>query len=620
MSAKNPFMRLMSALWAGVDGLRKILHLVLLLFIFLLYFGMTSDVPVVMPTGAALYVQPNSLVEQLDGDPYDRAIAELLGDGRPQTRVQDIVDALAYAKNDDRIEMVYLDLNSLYGSGLSKLQTVGAAIDDFRTSGKTVVAVADYMGQQGYLLAAHADEIYLHPDGAVMFRGYGRFRKFYKEAIDLLRIDWNVFRVGTHKSFVEPYTRSDMSAEDREATERLIDQMWTMYRSDVVTARGLEEGAIDDFTVNLIDYVSETNGDIAIAARDFGLVDELLTRNEVQQRMIDYVGEAEEQSDLFNSTDMYEYLEQMRMLSGGSAQDENVAIVIASGSIMFGDQSPGNIGAESTARLLRRARNKDSVHAVVLRVDSPGGSAFAAEVIADEVQALRDAGKPVVASMSSVAASGGYSISMNADKVIANPATITGSIGVFGMFPTYQRSIETIGIATDGVGSTPWSGQFRPDREMSQQTKQLFQLFVEDTYDDFISGVAESRGLEKIDVDKIGQGQVWTGVEALENGLIDELGTIEDAINAAGALAGLEEGEFGTVIIETELSSSEQIIVDLLSVAAHAGIDLSNWVGKPDFIDRIAQSIDETTSDLLLFNDPKGIYTHCLCDLRWTSN
>ena len=550
MSAKNPLLRLLSWLWTGVDTIRKILHLFLLLFIFALFFGFSADVPSVIPSGSALHVQPyGALVEQFEGDPYDRAIAELLGDGLPQTRVSDIVDALAYARDDDRISLVYLDLNSLSGGGLSKLQTVAAAIDDFQTSGKPVVARADYMGQQAYYLAAHADEIYLHPNGAIMFRGYGRFRTYYKDAIDLLRIDWNVFRVGTHKSFVEPYTRTDMSDEDREASERLVGQLWSMYRADVVAARGLEEGTVDDFTTNLLAHVSRANGDVAIAAHDIGLIDELMTRTEMQDHMMDLVGGSKKRSESFNSTDMHEYLAQMDMLHGGSVEEQNVAIVIASGNIMFGEQAPGSIGADSTASLLRRARNSDLVDAVVLRVDSPGGSAFAAEIIADEVKALRAAGKPVVASMSSVAASGGYSISMHADKIIASSSTITGSIGVFGMFPTYQRSLEAVGVTTDGVGTTPWSGEFQPSREMSSQTKQLLQLFVEDTYDDFISDVAASRGMDKPAVDRVGQGQVWTGNEAVKNGLVDDLGTLEDAINAAGMLAGLEEGDFGTLII-----------------------------------------------------------------------
>jgi len=617
MGARNPFLRLLSAIWVGVDAIRKVLHLVLMLFIFLLFFGWAADEPVVLPSGAALYVEPYGfLVEQLEGDPYDRAISQLLDDGTPQTTVQDLVDAFAYAANDDRIALVFLDLNSLLGGGLSKLQTVAAAMDSFRESGKSIIASADFMSQNAYFLAAHADKVYLHPDGAVMFRGYGRYSNYFKDAIDLLRIDWNVFRVGTHKSFVEPYTRNNMSEEDRSASERLMTGLWQMYRSDVETARGLDAGAIDHFSTNLLDYVSRANGDIAIAAREFGLVDELLTRTEVEQRLIDEVGEDKDHAGRFKATDMHTYLQHMRFLDGGAAEAQNVGIVIASGDIMFGEQSPGNIGADSTARLLRRARNDESVKAVVLRIDSPGGSSFAAEVIADEIKALRDAGKPVVASMSSVAASGGYAIAMNADRIIASSSTITGSIGVFGMFPTYQRTLATVGISNDGVGTTPWAGQFRPDREMSEQTKQLFQLMIEDTYDDFISDVAAGRGLDKSAVDAVGQGQVWTGLEALENGLVDALGGLNEAIDAAAELAGMEQGDFGMLLIEPELSPSEQMIVDFLGAAASAGLDISRWVRTPNLVSSIARRIDETTDALLRFNDPRGIYEHCLCDLR----
>lgn len=617
MSARNPLIKLLSWLWTGVDGIRKILHLILLLFIFLLFFGLNAEVPSIQPSGSALYIQPyGALVEELSGDPYDRAIADFLDDGLPQTRVSDIVDALAYARDDERIKMVFLDLTMVGRAGLSKLQAIGAAIEDFQTSGKKVIASADFMGQQAYYIAAHADEVYLHPHGAIMFRGYGRYRQFYKDAIDLLRIDWNVFRVGTHKSFVEPFTRMNMSDEDREASERLIDQMWAMYREGVVAARELEYGALQEFTDNLVQHVAASNGDLAVAALDFGLVDELLTRNELRDYMIDQVGKSDYRDDSFNATNMYEYLAQMDLLSGDKAAAENVAIIVASGDIMFGDQSPGTIGADSTAALLRRARNNDSVRAVVLRIDSPGGSAFAAEIIADEVRALQAAGKPVVASMSSVAASGGYSIAMHADKILANPSTITGSIGVFGMFPTYQRSLDAIGIGTDGVGTTPLSGQLQPDREMSEQTRQLLQLLVEDTYDDFIGDVAASRGLAKDAVDEIAQGQVWTGKEALENGLIDGLGDLDFAIVVAGELAGLGADEYGTLLIESELSSSEQLIVDLLGVSARSGLDLSAWVRTPDIVSHLAKTLDERFDLLFRFNDPKGMYAHCLCDMN----
>jgi protease-4 len=615
LTKRNIVVRFFSALWAGADGVRKLLHLVLLLVIFLLFVGTFSDTPPMMPSKAALTIQPyGTLVEQLQGNPYDRAVAELIDDGRPQTLVQDIVDALAFAKDDDRIEVVYLELGSVLGTGLSKLQRVAAAIQDFKASGKPVIASADFLGQPGYYLASQADEIYLHPDGAILLQGYGQFRTYFKDAIDKLRLDWNVFRVGTHKSFVEPFTRMDMSDEDREATTRLVDQLWGIYQDGVAMARGLDADAIDDFATNFVDYVDAANGDIAIAARDRGLVDELLTRNAVRDLMIGRVGADADRPDTFNSIGMREYLLQARLLSGGTVEKENVAVVVAAGDILFGDSAPGGIGADSTADLLRTAGNDDSVRAVVLRIDSPGGSAFAAEVIADEIRALRDAGKPVVASMSSVAASGGYALAASTDRIFASPATITGSIGVFGMFPTYQRSMTALGMATDGVGTTPWSGQLRPDREMSPEAKQLFQLLIEDTYDDFVSDVAAQRGLEKEAVDRVGQGQVWSGIDALNFGLVDELGSLEDAVAYAAELAGLAEGGFGTKLIEKELSATEQLVIDLLTLFSRSGVDLSAWVRPPSAIESLVHKIGEAADTLMRFDDPQGIYSHCLCD------
>jgi protease-4 len=608
--------RVFAAIWSGVDGVRKILHLVLLLFIFMLFIGAMQDTPLVLPERAALVVEPYGyLVEQIEGHPFDRALAELAGDGRPQTLVQDIVDALDYARDDDRIEVVYLELSSMLGGGLAKLQRVAAAIEDFKTSGKPVIAGADFLSQQGYYLAAHADEVYLHPDGLLLMQGYGRWRTFFKDAIDLLRIDWNVFRVGTHKSFVEPYTRMDMSPEDREASGRLVQQLWDIYQLDVETARGLDAGAISAFTDGMLEKVAAQNGDIAMAAMEEGFVDDLLTRVETRAMLIDYVGEDPDNPDTYRAAGMYEYLAQMRVLEGGKVGSENVAVIVAAGEILFGSQPPGTIGGDSTAKLLREARNDDSVKAVVLRIDSPGGSSFASDIIMNEVIALRAAGKPVVASMGSVAASGGYVIAMQADKVMASPATVTGSIGIFGMFPTYQRTLDAVGIAVDGLGTTPWSGQLRPDREMSEQAKALFQLVIDDGYRDFITKVAESRDLDVEFVDEIGQGQVWIGSDALVHGLVDELGGLEDAIRAAAELASLDE-EFGVKTIEQRLSPAEQMIVDLLGAVRLLGIDLSGLSPPANIVDEVAATVAEKAGPLLRFNDPKGVYAHCFCDIR----
>jgi len=615
MSKPNIVVRTLSWLWRGVDGFRKLLHLAFMLLVLVLFMSvLMQSTPPIIAERSALEIRPMGyLVEQHEGDPFDRAKMELFGDQPPQTVVQDIVDALEYAKSDDRIEIVYFELSSLYGGGLSKLQRIADAISDFRDSGKLVIASGDFYSQGGYYIAAHADEVYMHPEGILILQGYGSFRNYMKDAIDFLKIDWNVFRVGSYKSFVEPYTRMDMSDESREAMTDLTDQLWEMYRADVVNARGLEDGAISAFTDNLIANVNAAGGDIAGAALDHGLVDDLVTRQQLRERLKQLVGEDAHRKGEYNATDMSDYLAERQMFDSIAVQADNVAVIVASGEITFGSHAPGTIGSDSTSGLLRRALNDKSVKAVVLRVDSPGGSAFASEIIANEIAALQAAGKPVVASMSSAAASGGYWIAVGADRIFASPATITGSIGIFGMLPTFQRSLETLGVGVDGVGSTIWAGEFRPDREMSEHAKQLFQLIIDDGYDDFISRVAEYRKMDKDEVDQIAQGRVWTGVDALHNGLIDELGSLNEAVQAAAELAGLSEGDYGTKWIEIELTPTEQLIVNLLGSARSVGLDPAVFGRSPGVLEQLAVRVERILAPMLRFDDPKGVYAHCLC-------
>lgn len=614
MSKRSVVIRVLSALWAGADGVRKVLHLLILLSIFSVILGALSSTAPRLPSEAALLIQPvGELVEQLEGDPYDRAIAGLLGDEDPQTLVQDIVDGLEYARDDSRIKAVVLDLRSLRGGGLSKLQRIGEALDNFRTSGKPVIANADFYSQPSYYLASHADEVYMHPDGALLLPGFAVYQSYFKEAIDKLRIDWNIFRVGTHKSFVEPYMRNDMSEEDRSSTTRLLEQLWDNYRNEVAAARGLDVIEIDEFAENFLNNVQSEGGDAAAVALRFGLVDGLMTRAAVDAKIIEYVGADRRNPDSYRAIGLDEFLLQTRLLMGDRSSKENVGVVVASGEILTGDQPPGLVGGDSTATLLRRAKNDESVKAVVLRVDSPGGSAFASELILNEIEALRAAGKPVVASMGSVAASGGYWISMSADKIYANSVTITGSIGIFGMFPTFQRSLAALGITTDGVGTTPWAGQFRPDRAMSDDAKALFQTVIEKGYDDFISKVSTHRNLQKEVVNRIGQGQVWTGTDALAFGLIDEIGDFEDAIAAAAELADLDAKTYGRKLIEKELSPGEQLIVDLFGTAKSMGVDPDMFIRKSSVSMQRLANIVNALSPLMRFNDPKGIYSHCFC-------
>ena len=614
MSNRGSFTRIFSKLWSGIDGVRKVLHLIILLFIFSVVISALASKTPTMPAKASLVIRPvGSLVEQLAGDPYERALQELLGEEKPQTLVQDVIDGLDFAKADSRIKAVVLDLSAMPGGGLSKLQRIGNAIDDFKSSGKPIIATADYYGQGAYYLASHADEVYLHPDGLFLLRGFGIYINYYKGMLDKLRVDWNVFKVGTHKSAPEPYTRDSMSDENRVSMSNLLDQLWGLYKADVVAARELEENTIDDLMSNLVEYTETLNGDLAQMALDFGFVDGLLTRDELRDRIIEVSKTEADEHGNFPATELDDYLVQMRLIKGDSAADENVAVVVAAGEILNGSQPPGTIGGDSTARLLRKAQNDDSVKAVVLRVDSPGGSAFASEVIRNEVQALKAAGKPVVVSMSSVAASGGYWISMAADRIFASKYTITGSIGIFGMFPTFQRSLDAVGITTDGVGSTFWAGELRADREMTDETRTMFQLIVNKGYDDFISKVAMHRGIDKPDVDTIAQGQIWTGNEAFEHGLIDEIGDMDAAIASAAELAELEQGQYGMKYFEKELSPGEQLALDLMGGAKWLGFNPESLATQRSSVERIASLLQDAVSPLLRLNDPKGVYAHCFC-------
>ena len=614
MNHRSSFAKIFSVLWSGIDGVRKVLHLIILLFVFSIVINALSSQSPLLPSQAALVIRPvGNLVDQLAGDPYDRAIQELVGDENPQTLVQDIIDGLEYAKDDTRIKAVVLDLSAMPGGGLSKLQRIANAIDDFKSSGKLVIAAADYYGQGAYYLAAHADEVYMHPDGLFLLRGFGIYINYYKGILDKLKVDWNVFKVGTHKSAPEPFTRDSMSDENRESMANLLNQLWDLYKEDVMAARELEDTTIDDLMNNLVEYTETMNGDLAQLALDFGFVDGLLTRSELRDRIIEASGTAADKHGSYPAADLDDYLDQMRVIKRDTVAEANIAVVVAAGDILNGSQPPGTIGGDSTAGLLRRAKMDDSVKAVVLRVDSGGGSAFASEVIRNEIEALKEAGKPVVVSMSSVAASGGYWISMAADRIFASEYTITGSIGIFGMFPTYQRSLDAIGITTDGVGTTFWAGEMRPDREMTDESRTMFQLLINKGYDDFVSKVAMHRGIEVEQVDSIAQGQVWTGNEAFERGLIDEIGDMDAAVASAAELAELEAGGYGMKYFDKELSPGEQLALELMGGVKWLGLSPAILGSKQSSVERIANLLEDTISPLLRLNDPKGVYAHCFC-------
>ena len=602
-------------IWRAADSVRKVLHLVfLLVFVGVLAAAIARDQPQV-PGQAALMVAPEgALVEQLSGGLLERGLAEAQGVDMGETLLKDLVDAIRAAADDDRIRALVLDPTGLTGGGLSKLQELADEIIRFKESEKPVIAIGDFFMRDQYYLAAHADEIYMNPMGTVWISGYSRFLPYYKSAIDNLYIDFHVWTVGEYKSFVEPVSRDDMSPEDREASEVFIGALWDAYQADVTAARELSGDALQRFADNAVELLAAAEGDSARMALDFGLVDELLTRDQIRQRLDELVGEPDD--DEYETIDTSDYLAAVGTTEENPESEDRIAVIVASGSILNGSQSPGTIGGDSTAATIRRAIEDDDVKALVLRVDSGGGSAFASEIIQRELQVFRESDRPVVASMSSVAASGGYWISMGADEIWASPTTITGSIGVGATFPTFSRSLGQIGVNVDGVGTTRLAGEGDPTRELGAEYSAMIQHSIERIYADFIGSIAEYRDKSVEDVDEVARGRVWIASDAREFGLVDELGNLEDAIASAASLADLAEDEYDVQYYTRELSLAEQIALEMIQVAAPLTRALNVGPRLPESIRTLLEIAAEPFRFVDRLNDPNDMYVYCFCDVR----
>ncbi len=599
--------------WRMLEGVRKVLHLILLLVIFgFLLAALHTSVPKV-PKIAALVIAPEGeLVEQLSGDPVRRAFGQASGGPAPETLLRDVIDAIEAAKSDERIKLIVLDLGNLETSGLSKLQEVGAALRDFKGAGKRVVVAADSLDQTQYYLAAQAGEVYLDPLGLVYVDGFSYYRMFLKDAIDKLGVDVNVFRAGTFKSYTDQFSRSDMAPSEREESSVWLQALWNSYSQDVTRARSLAPTALNDYVAEAPTALAAVNGDAAKLAMQRGLVTALKSRRQLAEDLKSIVGE-DADTHSFNSVGMSQYLSAVRSkLSLKSKNDAKVGIVVAAGEILDGHQPPGKIGGESTADLLRQARYDKAVKAVVLRVDSPGGSMFASELILREVQALRKAGKPVVVSMSTYAASGGYYISAAANQIFASPTTLTGSIGVFSVIPTFQRTLEKIGVKVDGLGTTPLAGAMRLDRPLDDASRRILQSSVDHAYDEFLHRVGEGRKKSVEDVDKIAQGRVWAGVDAKRIGLVDYLGGLKDATDAAAKLAELGSN-YDVDYIEPELSLREELLMQLRSEMVRVG-RMAGLFAPEDDIERALDPIVERAREIAELNDPRGLYAYCWCE------
>src|SRR5271166_1781866 len=601
MGVGSPLMGFFGLVWRILEGIRKVLHLILLLVIFgFILAALHTSIPIV-PRSAALVIAPEGeLVEQLSSDPLRRAVGQVSGTA-PETLLKDVIDAIEAAKSDSRIKLMVLDLGNLNASGLSKLQEVGAALREFRGAGKRVVVAADSLDQTQYYLAAQAGEVYLDPLGLVFVDGFSYYRMFLKDAIDKLGVDVNVFRAGTFKSFTDQFSRSDMAPSEREESSVWLEALWSAYSQDVTRARSLPANALNEYVADAPAALAAVNGDAAKLALQRGLVTGLKSRRQLADELKSLVGE-DQDSHSFNSIGMNQYLASVRSKRVlRSKSDAKVGIVVAAGEILDGRQPPGKIGGESTADLLRQARFDKAVKAVVLRVDSPGGSMFAAEQILREIQTLRKAGKPVIVSMSTYAASGGYYISAAANQIFASPTTLTGSIGVFSVVPTFQRTLDKLGVKVDGIGTTPLAGDMRQDRPLTAASRQILQSSVDHAYAEFLQRVGEGRKKSVEDVDKIAQGRVWAGIDAQRIGLVDHLGGLKDATDAAAKLAELG-ADYDVDYIESELTLREQLLMQLRSQALQLGL-MAGIIAPRSDLDRVLDPVLEQARSIAQLND-----------------
>ena len=621
--------RILAGLWLGLDGLRKFLHLLLLLVIFGFVVGaLRTSIPRIEDNSALVIAPRGEIVEQLTGDPIDQALARAQGTRQAETLLWDLVDALESAKKDARIKAVVLDLDNMSSGGQPTLAELTAAIKDFRSSGKKVIAHSTYYGQEQYYVAAAADEIYLDPLGFVAIDGFERYRTYYKELFDKLGVEVNLFRVGAYKSAAEVYVRNDMSPEDREESLAYLNALWASYRNAVAESRGIKPEDISTYVANSVPALLAAKGDAAKVALDAKLVTGLKSSLEVERRMVELVGvdtpekskqkvEADESDagESFNSTSLEDYMRivQAEKQARGAGKPK-IGVIVASGEILDGSQPPGSVGGDSTSDLIREARRDDDVKAIVLRVDSPGGSVLASEEIYREVRAAQRNGKPVIVSMGDLAASGGYYISASADEIWAHPATITGSIGIYGAIPTFQNTLSKIGVNVDGVGTTTLSGQLRVDRALGEDAKKMLQSTIEHGYEEFLGRVSEGRKKSRDEVHAIAQGHVWIGTDAKINGLVDHLGLFDGAVKAAATRAKLK-GEYEVERIEPELTWAESLALQIKVWFAKNFV--GDVVGRNPLL-RVTRSLEPVQRELERWTrmaSRDNRYAYCFCDV-----
>ncbi|EAV6170673.1 signal peptide peptidase SppA [Salmonella enterica] len=514
----------------------------------------------------------------------------------------DIVNAIRQAKDDRNITGIVLDLKNFTGADQPSMRYIGKALREFRDSGKPVFAVGENYSQGQYYLASFANKIWLSPQGQVDLHGFATNGLYYKTLLDKLKVSTHVFRVGTYKSAVEPFIRDDMSPAAREADSRWIGELWQNYLHTVSANRQISPQQLFPGAQAIIDGLTSVGGDTAKYALDHKLVDALASSADVEKALTKQFGWSKTENN-YRAISYYDYSLKTPADTGGT-----IAVIFANGAIMDGEETPGNVGGDTTASQIRDARVDPKVKAIVLRVNSPGGSVNASEVIRAELAAARAAGKPVVVSMGGMAASGGYWISTPANYIVASPSTLTGSIGIFGVINTVENSLSSIGVHSDGVSTSPLA-DISMTKALSPEVQQMMQLSIEYGYKRFITLVADARKRTPEQIDKIAQGHVWTGEDAKANGLVDSLGDFDDAVAKAAELAKLKQWHLDYYQDEPTVLD---MVMDSMTGSVRAILPEAIQAMLPAPLVSAANTVKAEGDKLAAFNDPQNRYAFCL--------
>ena len=617
-SQPGPIRRVLVGIWNTINFTRQLVFNLIFLLVCFILLAVIFASPGVQPLqnkSALVLPLHGKLVEQFSSAPVERILNQVMGEDAPELQLRDLLKAIKAAKDDQRIDRIVLVTDGFDATGFAAMRDLAAALRDFRASGKQVIAYGADMDQKQYYLAAQADEVYIDPLGGVLLEGFGRYRMYYREGLqDKLGVDVHLFKVGEYKSAAEPYVLDGASPEAREADLYWMNDVWQRFVADLATARKLDPAALTAMVNELPARVQAAGGDLGKLALQEKLVDGLKTAHEFEQLLIER-GALDEENKTYRQIALQPYLLQVARQNLGLDARPQVAVVVAQGEITDGEQPPGTVGGESTSALLRQAREDENVKAVLLRVDSPGGGVFPSEQIRREVELIKAAGKPVVVSMANVAASGGYWISMNADRIYADESTITGSIGIFGLWMTAPRVLDKLGISTDGVGTTPLAGAFDPTRPLDPNIGLLIQSVIDKGYADFTGKVAAARGTTPAEIDVHARGRVWSGAQAKDRGLVDELGGFEAALAETAKLAKLKPEQYGVTFVEKPLTAFEQAIVNMGGNARTRGL-LRVLAPTPLLLDR--RTLAKVEKELAWIDakgrSPFSAVAHCLCD------